>query len=190
MGLGRRRNFAPPAIARRPMMPGCMADTSIIDWIVTEKNIVVAVFVKHAADAHRRLRTKSNERRKKSMKSILACNVVAACFAAIAGIAGCASTPVPNAKIASSEGAIRAAEETGSKNIPQAALHLKLAEEQLQTAKTLIRENDNKRAEYVLMRAQADAELAIALSHAAAANAKAGAAVDAARAVHTGTTTP
>ena len=116
--------------------------------------------------------------------------MVAASFAAMTGIAGCASTPVPNAKIASSEGAIRAAQETGSRNVPQAALHLKLAEEQLLAAKALIRDNDNKRAEYVLMRAQADAELAIALSHAAASNAKAGAAVDAAKAVRTETTTP
>ena len=124
------------------------------------------------------------------MKSIWGWYVVGASFAAVTGIAGCASTPVPNAKIASSEGAIRAAQETGSRNVPRAALHLKLAEEQLQSAKKLIRDNDNKRAEYVLMRAQADAELAIALSHAAASNAKAGAAVDAARAVRTGTTTP
>ncbi len=116
--------------------------------------------------------------------------MVAASTAAIIGVVGCASTPVPNARIASSEGAIRAAQETGSRNIPQAALHLKLAEEQLQSAKALIRDNDNKRAEYVLMRAQADAELAIELSHAAASNAKAGAAVDAARAVRSGGTTP
>jgi hypothetical protein len=106
------------------------------------------------------------------------------------GIGGCASAPAPNAKVASSEAAIRAAQETGSGSVPQAALHLKLAEEQLLSAKALMRENDNKRAEYVLMRAQADAELAIALSRAAASNAKAGAAVDSARAVRTGTPTP
>jgi hypothetical protein len=53
-------------------------------------------------------------------------------------------------------------------------------------AKGLIRDNDNKRAEYVLMRAQADAELAIALSHAAVSNVQAGTAVDEARAVHSG----
>ena len=75
-------------------------------------------------------------------------------------------------------------------NVPQAALHLKLAEEQLLAAKALIRDNDNKRAEYVLMRAQADAELAIALAHVATSNVQAGVAVDAARAVHTGTPTP
>src|SRR5689334_15741574 len=100
---------------------------------------------------------------------------------AIVGVLGCASTPVPNAKVASSEAAVRAAQETGSGSVPQAALHLKLAEEQLLAAKALIKDNENKRAEYVLMRAQADAELAIALSRTAASNAKAGAAVDAAR---------
>jgi hypothetical protein len=42
----------------------------------------------------------------------------------------------------------------------------------------------------VLMRAQADAELAIALSHVAASNVQAGTAVDAARAVRGGTPTP
>jgi hypothetical protein len=110
--------------------------------------------------------------------------------AAMMGIVACASSPVPNAKIASSQAAIRAAQEVGSANLPRAALHLKLAEEQLQSAKALIRDNDNSRAEYVLMRAQADAELAIALSRTAASNAKAGAAVDAARAVRSETTTP
>jgi hypothetical protein len=74
--------------------------------------------------------------------------------------------------------------------VPQAALYLKLAEEQLQTAKTLIRDNDNQRAEYVLMRAQADAELAIALSHVAVSNVQAGTAVDENRAVRTGTPAP
>jgi hypothetical protein len=124
------------------------------------------------------------------MKSILGWTAALVSTAAVMGIAGCAATPVPNSKVASSEAAIRAAQETGSRDVPQAALHLKLAEEQLQSAKALIRDNNNKRAEYVLMRAQADAELAIALSHVATSNVQAGAAVDAARAVRTGTPTP
>ena len=124
------------------------------------------------------------------MKSILGWTAVGISIAAVMGTAGCAGTPVPNSKVASSEAAIRAAQETGSRGVPQAALHLKLAEEQLQSAKALIRDNNNQRAEYVLMRAQADAELAIALSHVATSNVQAGAAVDAARAVRTGTPTP
>jgi len=124
------------------------------------------------------------------MKSISKWAAAVSSTVGIIGVIGCASTPVPNAKVASSEAAIRAAQETGSGKVPLAALHLKLAEEQLQAAKGLIRDNDNKRAEYVLMRAQADAELAIALSHAAVSNAQAGTAVDEARAVRSGTPTP
>jgi hypothetical protein len=124
------------------------------------------------------------------MKSTLSWLATSASLLGIAGMAGCASAPVPNAKVASSEAAIRAAQETGSKNDPQAALHLKLAEEQLENAKGLIRGNDNKRASYVLMRSQADAELAIALAHVASSNAQAGTAVDEARAVHSTPTTP
>jgi len=124
------------------------------------------------------------------MKSIWGWTAAGLTAAAVMGIAGCGGSPPPHAKVASSEAAIRAAQETGSGNVPRAALHLKLAEEQLLAAKALIRDNDNKRAEYVLMRAQADAELAIALSHVASSNVQAGAAVDAARAVQTGTPTP
>jgi len=124
------------------------------------------------------------------MKSRLGFTAAGMSAAALMTIAGCAGTPVPTAKVSSSEAAIRAAQETGSGNVPQAALHLKLAEEQLQSAKALIRDNENKRAEYVLMRAQADAELAIALSHVAKSNVQAGAAVDTERAVRTGTPTP
>jgi hypothetical protein len=124
------------------------------------------------------------------MKSILDWTAIGVSAVVVMGIAGCAGSPVPNAKVASSEAAIRAAQESGSRNVPQAALHLKLAEEQLQAAKGLIRDNDNARAEYVLMRTQADAELAIALSHVATSNAQAGAAVDEARAVRSGTPAP
>ena len=120
------------------------------------------------------------------MKSILGWAAIGVSMVGVMGIAGCASTPAPNARMASSEAAIRAAQETGSMKVPQAALHLKLAEEQLQTAKGLIRDNENKRADYMLMRSQADAELAIALSHVAVSNVQAGTAVDEARAVRSG----
>lgn len=124
------------------------------------------------------------------MKSRLSLTAVGVWAVAGMGLAGCGATAAPNARVASSEAAIRAAQETGSGNVPQAALHLKLAEEQLQSAKALIRDNENKRAEYVLMRSQADAELAIALSHVATSNVQAGAAVDTARATRAGTPTP
>jgi len=124
------------------------------------------------------------------MRSILGWAAFGVSAVGVMGITGCAGSQVPNARMASSEAAIRAAQETGSRNVPQAALHLKLAEEQLQSAKALIRNNDNKRAEYVLMRSQADAELAIALSHVAVSNVQAGAAVDEARSIRSSTPTP
>jgi hypothetical protein len=84
---------------------------------------------------------------------------------ALASVAvGCGSSPVPVEKMASSEAAIRAAREMGAPDEPKAALHLRLAQEQLDQAKALSKEGDNERAETVLMRAQSDAELALALA--------------------------
>src|SRR5262249_21811090 len=78
------------------------------------------------------------------------------------GVGVWASTPPPYERVASSEAAIRGAREVGSEQVPQAALHLKLAEEEVQKAKALIRDGDNEAASFVLLRAQADAELALA----------------------------
>ncbi|MFI5297998.1 MAG: DUF4398 domain-containing protein [Polyangiales bacterium] len=88
-------------------------------------------------------------------------------------VAGCATAPAPHARVASSEGAIRGAEEAGATNSPQAALHLKLAQEQRDAALLLLKDGDGERADFVLMRAEADAELAVALSHEAQSRAKA-----------------
>ncbi|CAN5857216.1 hypothetical protein BH11MYX2_BH11MYX2_02900 [soil metagenome] len=82
---------------------------------------------------------------------------------------GCASAPKPEAQMASSEGAIRGASEAGAAGVPQAQLHLKLAEEQRQTAIAMIKDGNNGRAKYMLARSEADAELAIALARQAAA---------------------
>jgi hypothetical protein len=124
------------------------------------------------------------------MKSVVDRTAIAVAIALVMAMPGCASSPVPNAKVASSQAAIRAAEETGSRDVPQAALHLKLAEEQLEQAKKLIRDDENERAGYVLARAEADAELALALARAQGSKAKAGAALDNVRAVRSGAPTP
>jgi len=124
------------------------------------------------------------------MKSIIDGTAIALAIVGVVGVSGCTSSPVPNARVASSEAAIRAAQETGSRDVPQAALHLKLAEEQLEQAKKLIRNDDNERASFVLARAEADAELALALSRAEGSKAKAGTALENVRAVRTGAPTP
>lgn len=62
------------------------------------------------------------------------------------------------------QSANRGAVELGAQNNPKAQLHLKLAEEQMKQAKKAMDDGDNKIAEMLLIRAKADAELAIALT--------------------------
>jgi hypothetical protein len=76
-------------------------------------------------------------------------------------LAGCGSYPAPTERAASAEAAIRGAQEVGAGAVPSAALSVKLAQEEVQKAKQLMQDGDNKRAELILMRAQADAELAL-----------------------------
>lgn len=79
-------------------------------------------------------------------------------------VAGCASHPAPTEQVASSLAAVRGAEEVGARNVPEAALHLKLAEEQIEQAKRLMADGDNARAEDRAVRAYQDAELALAIA--------------------------
>lgn len=76
----------------------------------------------------------------------------------------CASAPQPTERLASAQAAVRAAKEVGAKDVPQAQLHTQLAEEQIIHANKLIDEGEMERAEMVLRRATADAELAVALA--------------------------
>ena len=76
----------------------------------------------------------------------------------------CGGAPQPTERLASAQAAVRAAKEVGADNVPQAQLHTKLAEEQVIQANKLIEEGENERAEMILRRATADAELAVALA--------------------------
>lgn len=77
-------------------------------------------------------------------------------------IIGCGSGPAMNKEASTS--AIRAAEEAGAADVPTASLYLQLAKEQLEKAQVLAANGDRDQAESMLLRAQADGELAIALS--------------------------
>jgi hypothetical protein len=77
---------------------------------------------------------------------------------------GCGGAAVPTEKLTDAESSIRAAQEVGSNSVPQAELHLKLAQEQVEMARKLSADGENERAANVLMRAKADAELALALA--------------------------
>ncbi len=83
------------------------------------------------------------------------------------------SFPQPTDRLSSAEAAARSAKELGADNNPKAQLELKLAQEQIEQAKKLIADGDNKRADLVLQRANADAELAVMLAKEASAKAEA-----------------
>lgn len=86
--------------------------------------------------------------------------LLALCLAA----AACASAPPPTERLTTSEAAIRGALEVEANTVPRAALHVKLAQEQVEKAKRYMQAEEYDRAELALRRAQADAELAIALA--------------------------
>jgi Domain of unknown function (DUF4398) len=77
-----------------------------------------------------------------------------------------ASYPVPAQRMADAQSAHRSAQELGADKQPAAQLHLKLAEEQIAKANTILKDEDNRRADFMLIRAKADAELALAMAHA------------------------
>lgn len=99
---------------------------------------------------------------------------------------GCGSYPAPQEHMVNSQASVRAATEVGAQNNPQAALHLKLAQEQVAQAQQLMQDGENKRAEFVLLRAESDAELAVALAREATARAQAQQALDELRALKNG----
>ncbi len=99
---------------------------------------------------------------------------MAACLAVACG----ASAPVPAGQVTETQAAIRAAEEVGAPGVPKAALHLKMAKDQLQTAQGLMTQEDNEQARLTLDRARVDAELALALAREAALRQKAQEALD------------
>jgi uncharacterized protein YqfA (UPF0365 family) len=66
--------------------------------------------------------------------------------------------------MADSAAALRGAEEVGAAAQPQAALNLKLAQEELARSKALMDDGKNEEADFMTLRAKADAELALALA--------------------------
>jgi hypothetical protein len=75
-----------------------------------------------------------------------------------------ASFPPPTQRLADAESAERSARELGANNDPAAQLSLKLAQQQISQGKQAITAEENERADSLLIRAKADAELAVAQS--------------------------
>jgi hypothetical protein len=89
--------------------------------------------------------------------------IVLTFFCGAAALAlGCGGFPSPTQHMATAQASVRAAQEVGAQNDPQAALHLKLAQEELDRAKQLMNDGQNKRAEFVLSDAESDADLSVA----------------------------
>ncbi len=103
--------------------------------------------------------------------------LVIACLA-LALISACGGAPAPNERVASATAAVRAAEVGGAQGVPAATLHLKRAKEQIERAKALMKNNDNEEADWVLQRAEVDAELALSLAREIQAQSEAQAAMD------------
>lgn len=74
------------------------------------------------------------------------------------------SMPEPKQPLSDAEAALRSAREVGADTQPAARLQAKLADEAIVEAKKLIKDGDYERATYVVLRARADAELAVALA--------------------------
>ena len=98
------------------------------------------------------------------MKHVSKIVIIVFAVAVVAGAiaAGCASTPL---RTEASTSGIRAAEEVGAAKVPQASLHLQLAKEELELARGMAAKGEKEQAASMLLRAEADAELAVTLSH-------------------------
>jgi len=107
---------------------------------------------------------KRTSQKGESMKAV-SMGVMAGSLLSAAVIAGCASGPTFHQSSEASTSAIRAAEEVGSTTVPGASLSLQLAKEELEGAKKLAEKGKKEQAVSLLLRAEADAELSVALSH-------------------------
>ena len=85
---------------------------------------------------------------------------------AVAAITSCRTTPVPADKLARSQALVESAEQAHVEADPRAAVHLQLAKDQLKSATNLMKDGQNRSAEWILRRAEADAEAALALARA------------------------
>jgi hypothetical protein len=99
----------------------------------------------------------------KSMKHLIPVGSIVGMGIAMS-YAGCAES-VPTERIVNAEAAIKAADEVGAAKVPGAADYLRLARQEADQAQARIDAGDDKAANGLLVRARADAELALAKAH-------------------------
>jgi hypothetical protein len=95
----------------------------------------------------------------KNLNLVVSLSAVLAAF-----IAGCGGSAVPLDKLTDAKATVRAAQEAGAQSTPQAALHLKMANDELASAQKAMDDNDGDRARVLLNQAQSDADLSLALA--------------------------
>lgn len=105
---------------------------------------------------------------------------------AVASVACAGNFPPPSERLSSAEAASRSAREMGAEKDPKAALYLKYANEQIDQSKALIAAGENRRADEILSRASADAELALQLAKEQSMRAAAKEAIDKLKALRAG----
>jgi hypothetical protein len=88
----------------------------------------------------------------------------------IGSIAACGGSALPPARIVDTQSSISAAEAVGADQNPQAALHLKMARDQLKQAQALTEDGKGDEARLVLERAAADADMALIITREAQAS--------------------
>ena len=74
----------------------------------------------------------------------------------------CAATLPPTQRLADAQAVERSAREVGANDAPAAQLSLKNTQDQITQAQKAMADGDNERADSLLIRAQADGELALA----------------------------
>jgi hypothetical protein len=85
------------------------------------------------------------------------------CVAVSLVVSACASSPPPKDRMAWAEATVREAKAAGAERVPSANAQLEYAKSEIRRARAFARADDNDRAESMLRRAAADAQLAVAL---------------------------
>jgi hypothetical protein len=79
-------------------------------------------------------------------------------------VMGCATPRAASFDAAGVEGPTRAAIQLGAGNVPDAALYLSFSHDEVERARRLANAGDEVRSQALMLRAQADAELALAVT--------------------------
>lgn len=83
---------------------------------------------------------------------------------AVLMVAGCAAPKPPTTQLIAAKAAIRGAVEAGARDAPKGRLHLKMARDHVGRAEDLISAEEMSEARHLLIRAEADGNLAISLA--------------------------